>query len=325
MRYSILFALLLSYTSFGQKNVFVHIDPVVSGVDLQLNTVYNALDGKTFKLDYFDYYLSDVLITHDGGQTLNLYDTIFLVKHDDHMMYLGNLDVTNIEQIDFSIGVPKSRNTQSGILAQDISTYPENHPLSFQDPSMYWGWQGGYMHMIIGGYSDGNDDQIPDVYFEVHNLGDHNQQPVSLTVNQTNTTLDQIDIYLNCNFEQWIKNIPLSTVGIMHDEIGVNKTIMDNVQLFPVFTLAANAGTKELDESIIHCSASQNQIFVDWSKLTNLKSCSLIEQNGRVIKEMTLTENEGKLNWNAINAGFYLVQFTNTQGQIIASKKVIMP
>lgn len=325
MRYSILFAILLSFTSFGQKNVFVHIDPIVSGVDLQLNTVYTALDGKTFKLDYFDYYLSDVLITHDGGQTLNLYDTIFLVKHDDHMLYLGNLDITNIEQIDFSIGVPKSRNTQAGILAQDISTYPENHPLSFQDPSMYWGWQGGYMHMIIGGYSDGNDDQIPDVYFELHNLGDHNQQPVSLSVNQTNTTVNQIDIYMNCNFEQWIKNIPLSTAGIMHDEIGVNKTIMDNVQLFPVFTLAANAGTKELDESSIHCSASQNQIFVDWSHLTNLKACSLIDQNGRVIKEMTLTENEGKLNWNAINAGFYLVQFTNTQGQIIASKKVIMP
>ena len=325
MRYSILFALLLSFTSFGQKNVFVHINPLVSGVDIQLNTVYTALDGKTFKLDHFDYYLSEVLITHDGGQTLNLYDTIYIVKDDNYLLYLGNFDVTNIEQIDFSIGVPKTRNTQTGILAQDISTYPEIHPLSFQNPSMYWGWQAGYMHMIIGGYSDGNDDQIPDVYFELHNLGNQNQQLVSLPVNQTNTTSNQIDIYLNCNLEQWIKNIPLSTVGIMHDEIGVNKTIMDNVQLFPVFTLATNAETIELKENMIQCAASENQIFVGWSNFTNLKSCSLIDQNGRVIKEMTLTENEGKLNWNAINTGFYLVQFTNTQGQIIASKKVIMP
>lgn len=325
MRYSILFALLLSFTSFGQKNVFVHINPLVSGVDIQLNTVYTALDGKTFKLDHFDYYLSEVLITHDGGQTLNLYDTIYIVKDDNYLLYLGNFDVTNIEQIDFSIGVPKTRNTQTGILAQDISTYPEIHPLSFQNPSMYWGWQAGYMHMIIGGYSDGNDDQIPDVYFELHNLGNQNQQLVSLPVNQTNTTSNQIDIYLNCNLEQWINNIPLSTVGIMHDEIGVNKTIMDNVQLFPVFTLATNAETIELKENMIQCAASENQIFVGWSNFTNLKSCSLIDQNGRVIKEMTLTENEGKLNWNAINTGFYLVQFTNTQGQIIASKKVIMP
>jgi hypothetical protein len=30
--------------------------------------------------------------------------------------------------------------------------------LSFQTPSMYWGWQAGYMHMILGGYADDNGD-----------------------------------------------------------------------------------------------------------------------------------------------------------------------
>jgi hypothetical protein len=118
---------------------------------------YNAWNGKTFKLDHFDYYVSNVQLTYDGGQTV-LIDSVFLVEPQSHTLLLGNFNLSQIEKINFMVGVPKPRNLQSGSQAIDISLYPENHPLSFQSPTMYWGWQFGYMHMIIGGYADDNGD-----------------------------------------------------------------------------------------------------------------------------------------------------------------------
>ena len=57
---------------------------------------------------------------------------------------------------EFTVGVPARFNTQQGTEAMDISLYPETHPLSYQSPSMYWGWSFGYMYMIIGGGEGSN-------------------------------------------------------------------------------------------------------------------------------------------------------------------------
>ena len=260
MRLISTFCCLLAVTSFAQKAVYLHLQPKVNGVDFQLNTNYTALDNKVFKLDHFDYYLSEIILTHDAGQEINLSQDIFLVEPENHTFLLGNFDLNLIEQLNFTVGVPKKWNLQSGAESQDISLYPETHPLSFQTPSMYWGWLSGYMHMIIGGFSDSHSDGDPDAYFELHNLGGSNQQLVELNVTQTNTSANQIDIYVDCNIEQWIKNIPLATVGVSHGEVGVNNTILDNVQVEPVFTLANSASLAEIDNSKI-TTWTENQIL----------------------------------------------------------------
>ena len=130
-------AMMLCGISFSQKNVFIEILPIVGSSQLQIGANHVDLTGTAFKLDHFDYYLSNLHVIHDGGQDLDFSDTVFLVEPTNYVLYLGFLNVQNIEQINFSIGVPAAINTSVSPTAVDISTWPLGHPLSFQDPSMY--------------------------------------------------------------------------------------------------------------------------------------------------------------------------------------------
>lgn len=325
MRLILTFCCFLTATSFAQKAVYLHLQPKVNGVDFQLNTNYTALDNKVFKLDHFDYYLSEIILTHDAGQEINLSQDIFLVEPENHTFLLGNFDLNLIEQLNFTVGVPKKWNLQSGAESQDISLYPETHPLSFQTPSMYWGWLSGYMHMIIGGFSDSHSDGDPDAYFELHNLGGNNQQLVELNVTQTTTSANQIDIYVDCNIEQWIKNIPLATVGVSHDEVGVNKTILDNVQVEPVFTLANSASLAEIENSKITTWTENQILFVKWETLKEGNKCNIIDQQGKLVQTQLMLNTEGTINFKNLKSGFYLLQLEDKNGNLLHAKKTIIP
>lgn len=325
MRLTIAFICFFSMITFAQKAVYLHLNPKVNGIDFQLNTNYTALDGKAFKLDHFDYYLSEIILTHDVGQQVNLSQDIFLLEPENHTFFLGNFELNLIEQLNFTVGVPKKWNLQSGAESQDISLYPETHPLSFQSPSMYWGWLSGYMHMIIGGFSDSHSDGDPDAYFELHNLGGSNQQLVELNVTQTTTSANQIDIYVDCNIEQWIKNIPLATVGVSHDEVGVNKTILDNVQVEPVFTLASSASLAEFDNSKITTWTENQMLFVKWETLKEGNKCNIIDQQGKLVQTQLMLNTEGTISFKNLKSGFYLLQLEDKNGNLLHAKKTIIP
>ncbi len=320
-----LFVVGLSLSSWAQKAIYLHVDPVFNGTPFELNTVYTGTDGTYVNFDYFNYYLSQVLVTHDGGQQLNLYDTVFLVKQDQHLLYLGNFEVNQIEHLQFLIGVPKNLNTQSGANAQDISLYPENHPLSFQSPSMYWGWQAGYIHQVTGGNADGNGDAIPETYFEMHNLGDHNQQAVSMDVIATETNTNQLDIYLWCNVERWIKNIPLATVGMLHDETGYNKTMLENVVTQTVFTQPGTAAVSSLSIPKIWTSLQNGSLVVKTSGIQASGTWNLWQQNGKNARRIFTGKNQSEWKTDVPESGFYLLTFTDENGNTLLTQKVIVP
>jgi len=317
-------SLIIVNQSISQKNIFLDISPMFQNSSLQMNVNYNAWNGKTFKLDHFDYYLSNVQLTYDGGQTV-LIDSVFLVEPQSHTLLLGNFNLSQIEKINFMVGVPKPRNLQSGSQAIDISLYPENHPLSFQSPTMYWGWQFGYMHMIIGGYADDNGDGSLESYFELHNLGNDNQQSVQMNnVIQTNVTSEQINVNINCQVDRWINNIPISTIGIMHDDIGFNKTILENVITETVFIQPANAGIESLNSnSKIYFQNQSNGITITWKEIKNLNQILVSDLNGRLIKKVESNLENGDLQLELIESGYYLVQFFNENNRLIGSLNVV--
>lgn len=297
----------IAHFTYGQKNVFLTINPKVNGADLQLLTNFTNLNGTAFKLDHFDYYLSGIHVIHDGGQDLDLSNLIFLVEPDNYVLYLGFLNVSQIEAINFSIGVPPNLNTNSGADAIDISTYPSNHPLSFQEPSMYWGWTAGYMHMIIGGLADQNFDGNPDNLFELHNLGDANYRSVQLNVNPTVSATDQLDIYLNCNVENWIKDIAIESAGIVHGSSGLNMEIMKNIETEPVFTQSAMAGVSEAMSEIGVLSHFRDQDFskVIWKEMVDADQFKLVNSEGRLMEQGNIDGANGEINFNEIPQGLY--------------------
>ena len=317
-------ALLFINKIFSQKNIFLDIAPMFQNSNLEMNVNYTAWDGKTIKFDHFDYYLSDIQITHDGGQEI-LLDSVFLVEPQNHTLFLGGYNVNQIEQISFVVGVPKPLNTQTGTEAIDISLYPENHPLSFQTPSMYWGWQAGYMHMILGGYADDNGDGSLESYFEMHNLGNLNQKFVELPgIIQTNSSSNQIDILLNCQADRWINSIALSTVGIAHGETGLNATILNNVLTENVFIQPANASISSINsDANFYFTNQQNSLEIRWNELTDLEKIHVYDSNGKRITEFFSTNPTSQLAIENLDKGYYIVQFFNKNSLLIGSLNAI--
>lgn len=318
------FSMLTALTLNAQKNVFLTLSPKNAGVDLQLATDIPNLNGVLFNLDHFDYYLSGLHIIHDGGQDLDLSDTVFLVEPNNHVLYLGYLNVTDIEQINFATGVPAVINTSSSPDAIDISAYPAGHPLSFQEPSMHWGWTAGYMHMIIGGEADSNNDGIVDYTFELHNVGDNNYRYVQLPVVETNTSVTQMDIYVNCHVDAWIKDIPIETVGILHGSTGYNMEVMKNVETETVFDQSATASVPNVYENVgdLFFTSGSTSVNVRWENVQNARSFTMTDLSGKVIETGNVDAANGSLIVENLSSGIYLFQIFDSNSNKLNSVKI---
>ena len=319
MRSLLLFMIVFSFQLNAQKNVFLKIYPKVNGTDLTIGSDYIDQQGVIFNLDYFNYYLSGLSVTHDGGQSVDLSDTVFLVKSTDFILYLGYLNVTNVESVTFSIGVPPELNTASGTNALDISVYPEGHPLSFQDPSMYWGWSAGYIFLVTGGNADSNADGIADAYFELHNLGDHNYPQMTISTTQTNVGNDQIDIYLDCNIEQWLKNVPLESISILHGTTGYNSSSMAIVTTEPVFTQPLTAGISwnKLEKGELYFS--DDKIY--WTGFPENAFLKISDLSGKDCSISNLGHDQNMIDLHQLKNGAYIATMYSQEGELLRTMK----
>jgi hypothetical protein len=326
MKYFIIISniIVLAFSSRSQKNIYLEITPMFLNSNLEMNVDYTAWNGKVFKLDHFDYYLSSVQLTFDGGQTVDI-DSVFLIEPQSHTLLLGSYDINQIEKISFLIGVPKTLNTQSGSAAIDISLYQENHPLSFQSPSMYWGWQSGYMHMIMGGYADDNGDGTLESYFELHNLGNLNQQSVEIpNIVQTNIASNQINLNVNCQVDRWINNISINNVGVLHGEVGVNASMMNNVPLENVFIQSLNAQAELLNsKSNFYFFNKDDEMTINWTKLFGLYFLQVTDLNGKLIEKYYCNDQDGSLTLKNLESGYYLIKFCEKNGSIIENLNAV--
>lgn len=305
----------------AQKNVYITINPRIGNEQLQLDHNYTSLNGDLFKLAHFNYYFSNLHLIHDGGQDLNLSDTVFIIKHNQFVLNLGVLNVQNIEALQFGVGVPSNFNTQAGANAMDISIYPSNHPLSFQDPSMFWGWSAGYMHMIIGGRVDANNDQDPEKVFELHNLGDANYHSQNINIIQTNTTPEMIDIYMDCHVDRWMKNIPIQSVGVQHTAINYNASIMLNALHENVFDQPATALVNNLEYTKGSLYFQLEDKRVIWKNVKNAAHLLLVDLSGKIIQK-TMVKEAGFADFNDVDNGMYVVSVVSSDGTLLNSLKI---
>lgn len=297
----------------------VYFTPKVDNVHFELNQVLTDDSGKKMNIGHFNYYISHVHLIHDGGQDLDLGDTVFLVKHSDYILDLGLLNISQLEKIKFGIGVPQE------LSHLDISQYPENHPLSYQSPSMQWGWAAGYMHMIVGGNADSNQDELPDAYFELHNLGDQNYYEIELDI----TAMEEgghKSMYIDCNLDAWLGTTDLAANGVKHGETGVNFTVMKNIILRPVFTASANTGLLEMyaktGEAIFFKNANGN--FLKWSEMNDLQAIHLLDLNGKLVHQKEINASSGELNLGELKSGNYFVQFYGRNKVLLNGIKIAL-
>lgn len=309
--------LLFASFSISQTNLYLNFPPKVGGNDLMLNTVVNDLNGTAFKVDNFMYYISNIHIYHDGGQDLDLSDTVILVRAEDHNIFMGAFDVTNIEAIDFGVGVPQAINHA------DISQYSEDNPLSWQTPSMHWGWTSGYKFLLVDGWGDDSGNGDPTALFQLHDLGDANYKYVSLptvvgTVNPTNIT-----VTINCNLDEWIWGANPGTTGVQHGEIGINASTMTNVNTRTVFESPADAGVSEYTQGEIHFQVEAGNVLVTWKDVAGANAYQMIDSNGKIISTGSVNSTNGSTSFSNVKSGMYFFYMFAKDGTLLNKIQIV--
>ncbi len=224
-------ALLLAVNVFAQKDVKLKINHFMGTSPFAFNTEAQNDLGNAFKLNRLEYYISGISITHDGGQETKMSDTYILVKaNQSETVLIGNIDITEIEAINFSIGV------DPGVNNGDPTVWNFSHALAPKSPSMHWGWASGYRFVALEGKSGANFSQD----FQIHALGNKNYFEQSIPVSGEDVD-GALVISLNADYTKALSGMNMESGLIEHSEDNEAATCLRLFQT-SVFTNLAGEG-----------------------------------------------------------------------------------
>jgi hypothetical protein len=313
----------VSTAIFAQNQpVFLHIKQLMNKDPFALNTATDLTATKLGQFSRLQYYISSVSILHDGGQKKELGDLVFLVNPAiDSVFLLGELPVSNVESIEFSIGVDKLYNHG------DPTTFPAGHPLGVQSPDMQWGWASGYRFVALEGDADGIAGPLKD-HFEVHALGDNNYFPQQILTPATPES-DGIHLRIKADYVRLLDNIELNGGFVAHSISGKAIVLLKNMRDF-VFSSDQTLGIC-CDNLNAQFSVSPNPTMRSANVVYNFSAIPasaiqyrVFDENGRVVFSEKLNEKVGNIliDLNGPN-GLYFVEFSTIEGQILQTQRVI--
>lgn len=234
MKNTFLFAALLACAGFlnAQGNISLHLSQRLGDAPFALNAPVSA-GTYDYKITRMEYYISDIRITHDGGQETPMTDLYLLVHPaEDSVYFLGaHPGITSVEGITFSVGVDEDRNHA------DPALYPSGHPLAPQNPSMHWGWSSGYRFAALEGKAGANFAND----FEIHALGDANYKQQSIATTAETDDAGEKTIYLVADYTQLFVNVDVSAGLIVHGSSGKAVILLNNMKNL-VFKAAQSSG-----------------------------------------------------------------------------------
>lgn len=218
--FTLIICLTAAAVTMGQRPIKVLLDQQVNGLDFKLNVDYTAEEGYKYRPQRLQYYVSNPIIIHDGGQETIVSKAYFLVNGGEGTtLDLGIVpNVTQVEGLQFSIGVDSARNHL------DPAIYPEGHPLAYQDPSMHWGWVSGYRFIAYEGKSGPSMQYI----WELHTIGNELYRTITLQTGAVESD-DELIIPLIADYGKLLKDIDVSGGLYAHGNLGPCTTISDNI------------------------------------------------------------------------------------------------
>lgn len=134
--------------------VEIKFDNIAGQDDLTLGKNYTNAAGETFKVDFLQYYISNIVLKSADGKThvVPQNESYFLIKESDansQIIKLSNVPEGNYNEVSFMIGVDSLRNImppagRTGVL--DIG-------VAGAGKEMYWSWNSGYIFFKMEGSS----------------------------------------------------------------------------------------------------------------------------------------------------------------------------
>lgn len=304
--------------SKAQKNVYFTITHKLATANFAFNQIAQNNLTQDFKITRVDYYISSIKIIHDGGMEMAVPNKYILAKGSANVNeLLGNFNVTNVEGIKFSIGV------EAPINNADPALQIAGSPLSFQSPSMHWGWTAGYRFLALEGTTGSGFTTI----FQMHGLGNANYFNQTKMVAGVPSGTNDIYINLNADYTQALKGINISTGPIDH---GVNATDLTALQNFRDFVFSPGTGIpasignveEKLDVNI-YPNPATNKLFIDFNNNTNnADKVVLTDITGKIISESNLV-NTNEINLSNTAKGIYVLKFYSKNTNV-ANRKIVI-
>lgn len=190
----------------AQTDVRLSINHLYDANPIAYNTTLTNSQQEEFEITRLEYYLTDITLTHDGGQTTEASDTYILINADQGTnLLIGNYPITNLESIEFGIGVA------SDVNHEDPSAYDADHALSPKVPSMHWGWASGYRFIAFEGNSGNNLGAL----FQFHALGDDNFYTQTISTNGM-TNGSTLTVALDADYLHALNSISVFDGPIKH-------------------------------------------------------------------------------------------------------------
>ena len=306
------FALLFVLTtSQAQQNVFLTITHKLGNSNFAFNQVAQNNLLQDFKIIRLDYYISGIIIIHDGGQEISVPSKYILAHADANIVEsLGNFNVSSVEGIKFSIGVDASLNNS------DPSLQPVGSPLYYQIPSMHWGWNSGYFFSALEGNAGAN----LTTNFEMHSLGNANYFQQTQMAAGVNTGGNNIFINLNADYIQAVKNINVASGPVDHGTNATDLTVLQNLRDF-VFspssaaTGLSNNSAEELNVSIFPNPTSE-KLFINFNDNNSTADrLVIVDLLGNIVFENGLNI-RNEINVADLAKGVYILQFYNRNSNL---------
>ena len=289
----------------AQTNVALRIDHRVGQAEVMEPLVVETPAGETVEIDRLEYYLSMFTVVHDGGQETAIPEAYVLADgFTDGLHALGSVSgVNNVEALKFHVGIDPDNNHA------DPASWPADHPLAPQVPSMHWGWAAGYRFVALEGGT-------ADATLEIHALGDDNHYPgeteVAASIENGTLVLDvEADVLGFFN---------LLTVGsglINHGEdaeaILVCNNLADHVFRLPGAANVADVTANVLDLALVPIeNGAELQFGASCPAGTQLELLDLL---GRSVQQVEVPQGVQRFRLTDVRPGAFLISVQTPNGR----------
>lgn len=308
--------LMLNMGSYAQNNIQFKINHKLGTEDFAMETGAKNNIDHDFEVTRLEYYISEILITHDGGMETMIEDLWILVDASEATQIdLGNHNIDAVEKVGFSIGVDPDHNHL------DPASFPSTHPLAPQFPSMHWGWSAGYRFIAF----EGNGGSTFNQQFQLHGLEDRNYFQTEVTLEAVAEN-NAIMINLDADYTRALEDITVNSGVIVHGGYDEAQQCLENFRDF-VFSPAS--------ETALSIDFSEVSKFEVFPNPTNGYARLRLETNQGLTYQVAVTDILGKqvaffdgvggnstLELEFNKAGFYFINLIK-EGQPIITKKLI--
>lgn len=302
---------LATQTSFAQKDIYFKLNHLLGNASFAFNQTTANDVGSDFQITRLQYYISNIVLHHDGTQTPVSNKFILVDASTTTNELLGNFNINTLDSISFGIGVGNAENHL------DPTLYAASHPLAPQSPSMHWGWTSGYRFVALEGLSGIS---MSDV-FQMHSLGDSNYK-IKTIVTPGKLVNSDLEIIIDADYAKALSTIDVSSGVISHGENGEARTVLNNFNALVFSDGSMSVSVTKLET--VNISVYPNPVNLGQSLQIETDKAFDIEVEvydltGKTYKNVTYSPDDQSLRF--MDSGWYILNIKK-EGKTIATQKI---